>query len=93
MIQFARQVSGIPEEHLVNEFPTYTSDQPFNKRMGHGHMREGLDFLDLQYAKIGLPLRETEERIIVTAEVLQRPMPAMAKAFIRQSAMPSTAPT
>jgi hypothetical protein len=72
MIQFACQISGIPEEDLVKEFPTYTSDQPFNKRMGHGHMREGRDFLNLQNAKIGLPLRESEERIIVTAEVLRR---------------------
>ncbi len=55
MIQFVRQVSGIPEKNLVNELPTYTSDQPFNEWMGHGHMREGLDFLNLQNAKIGLP--------------------------------------
>ena len=72
MIQFPRQVSGIPEEDLVKEFPTYTSDQPFNERMGHGHMREGLDFIDLENAKIGLPLRESEERIIVTAEIDRR---------------------
>ena len=34
MIQFARQVSGIPEKDLVKELPTNTSDQPFNERMG-----------------------------------------------------------
>ena len=29
MIQFTRQVSGIPEEDLVKELTTNTSDQPF----------------------------------------------------------------
>ena len=36
MIQFVRQVRGIPEEDLVKELPTEPSDQPFNERMGHG---------------------------------------------------------
>ncbi len=72
MIQFAYQIGAIPEEHLVNVLPTYTSDQPFNERMGHGNMRDGFDFLNLQNAKIGRPLRESEERIIVTAEALRR---------------------
>ena len=72
MIQFVRQVSGIPEEDLVKELPTEPSDQPFNERMGHGHIRGGLDLLDLQNTKIGLLLRESEKRIIVTAEVLRR---------------------
>ena len=39
-IQFARQVGGVPEEDLVKELPTHTSDQPFNEPAGHRHMED-----------------------------------------------------
>ncbi len=44
-------------------------------------MRNSLNFGDLEYSKIGLPSMETEQRIIVTADVFRwtRPTNRLAK--------------
>ena len=49
-----------------------STDQSFYKRMRERYMRHSLDFANLEYSKISLPPVETEQRIIVTAEVFRR---------------------
>src|ERR1022692_1657597 len=46
------------------------ADQPFHERMGEWRVGRGFDFLHFQYSKIGLPLLEPEQRIVIRTEVL-----------------------
>ena len=68
VMQLFPQVSGAPERYMIEILSPDCADQSFYKRVRERYMRHSLDFADLEYSKIGLPLMETEQRIIVTAE-------------------------
>ena len=49
------------------------ADQPFYEWMGQGNVGYGLDFRQLQYTQIGLPLVEPIKWIVVGAQILRHP--------------------
>ena len=70
--QFGLQVMASPEERQVYAFPPYGADQSFHERMGEWRVGRSLDFLHCKYSKIGLPLVEPEQRIVIRTEVLRK---------------------
>ena len=66
------QISGRPEQGAVQAFAPNGADQPFNEWMRQRHIRDGLDFLHVEYSKIPLPLVEPIQRIMVRADVGRR---------------------
>ena len=69
--QFSPQVSSIPEEYTIEIFSPDRANQSFHKRMRYWQVRHGLDFRDLEYSKISLPAMESEQRIMICAEVFR----------------------
>ena len=67
------EVRGRPKQGAIQEFPPDGADQSFDKGMGERDIRDGFYFVDLEDAKIGLPLSELIKRIMVGAEVLGHP--------------------
>ena len=63
------QITGIPEWHRVQKCSPHRSDPSFDERMGEGHMRHGLEFVDLQNPRVRPPLVRLEERIRIGAEM------------------------
>src|SRR5690242_3036866 len=60
--------------------------------MGKRHVRNRLDFRHLEYSKIGSPLVESIQRIMIRADVLGQALPAHRSMNIPHSATPSTMP-
>ena len=58
--QLVLQVDGVPDEHVIKKLSSDRPDQPFHEWMGHGHIRERLDLVDLEYAQVGEPTMETK---------------------------------
>jgi hypothetical protein len=52
------QISGRPEEGVVQTFAPNRANQPFNEGMRERHVRHGLDFLHVEDPQIRLPLVE-----------------------------------
>jgi hypothetical protein len=48
------RISGIPEQHMAEEFSPHRADQPFHE-WGDRATRDGLDFVDLQNSKVRPP--------------------------------------
>ncbi len=65
--KLAFQITGIPEQHSVEKFSADRPDQALHKWVGHGHMRQGLDFLDVQNPKVRRPPVCLEQRIMIGA--------------------------
>ena len=61
------EVRGRPKQGAIQEFPPDGADQSFDKGMGERDIRYGLDFVDLEDAKIGLPLAELKQGVMVGA--------------------------
>jgi hypothetical protein len=40
---------------MVEKFSPHRADQPFPERVGQGHMKHSLDFVDLQNPKVRRP--------------------------------------
>ena len=53
--QFSFQVTGIPEQHVVEKFSPQCSDRPFHKWVGQRHLRHGFDFFNVQNPKVRRP--------------------------------------
>jgi hypothetical protein len=68
---FGLQVLARPEERQVQAFPPNSADQSFYERMREWRVRRGFDFLHFEYSKIGLPLVEPEQRIVIRTEVFR----------------------
>ena len=71
--QLVFEVCRRPEQPVLQVFAPQRADQPFHEWMGQGNVGYGLDFRQLQYTQIGLPLVEPIEWIVVGAQVLRHP--------------------
>ena len=45
--KFSFKITGIPKQHMVETFSPRRADQALHEWVGPGHMRHGLDFVDL----------------------------------------------
>jgi len=66
--QLAAQVTGIPEQQVVEKFSPHGSDQPFHKWVGQRHIRHGLEFVNFQNPKVRRPAVGVEHRIVIGTE-------------------------
>src|SRR5262245_12257314 len=67
--QLSFQVTGIPEQHAVEKFSAYCSDQPFHEWVGQRHLGCGLDFVNIQNPKVRRPAVCLEHRILIATEM------------------------
>ena len=67
--QFRLEIGRSPEQDPVQVLAPNRSDQPLYEGMRKRHVRNSLDFGYLEYPKIGLPLVESIQRIMIGAEV------------------------
>ena len=67
-LQLSRLVARVPEEHLVNALTPDSSDQAVDERMRDRCVRNQLDLVDIEDAKVGEPPVKAEERIVIGAE-------------------------
>lgn len=74
--QFPFQVRRGPEQHPIQAFSSKCADQPFDIRMGHRNLRNSLDFGHTPHPKVGLPLVEPVQRIVVGTEILRTRLPS-----------------
>lgn len=63
------EVRGRPKEGAIQKFPPDGADQSFDKGMGERDIRYGFYFVDVEDAKIGLPLTKLKQGIMVGTEV------------------------
>jgi hypothetical protein len=70
--ELSLQIRAGPKQRSVQEFAPNRADQALNERMGKPHIRNRLDFCHLEDSKIGLPLVESVQRIVIRAEVYMR---------------------
>ena len=63
------KITGMPEQHRVETFSPRRSDQALHEGVGPGHMRHGLDFVDLQNPQVRCPTMRLEQRIMIGAEM------------------------
>ena len=68
-----------PEQDPVEVLAPNCPDQSFYEGMRKRHVRNSLDFGYLEYPKIGLPLVESIQRIMIRAEVFGRLCPRIAR--------------
>ena len=66
-VQLTRQVDRVPEKLAVQIFATDRADQPFDERMRHWRVRNRLDLLELEDAKVGEPAVKAKQRIVIRA--------------------------
>ena len=69
------QVTGIPEQQVVEKFSPHGSDQPFHKWVGQRHIRHGLDFVNFQNPKVRRPAVCFENRIVIRTEMSGNALP------------------
>ena len=65
-----------PEQDPVEVLAPNRPDQSFYEGMRKRHVRNNLDFGYLEYPKIGLPLVESIQRIMIRAEAFWQTAPA-----------------
>jgi hypothetical protein len=66
------QISGRPEQRLIETFAANRADQAFDEWMRQRHVRHRLDGFHLEDSQIRLSLVESVQRIMVRAEVGRR---------------------
>ena len=67
--KLAFQITGIPEQHLIEKFSPHRPDQALDEWVGHRHIRHGLDFVDRENPKVRLPTVRLEERTMIGADM------------------------
>ena len=70
-IELALQIDSVPEQAVIEIFPSDRAGQPFDKRVRARYKRDGLDFLDREHAQIGPPAMEAEQRVVVRTEMFR----------------------
>jgi len=73
--QLPLQIPSIPERHLVQEFSPYCADQALHEGVRPGHVRYGLEFVDLQNSQIRRPSVRLEQRIMIGTVLARCPRP------------------
>jgi hypothetical protein len=66
--QFSFQILRLPIEQLARLLLPKCADGSFDKGMGNGNARHGLDGFNIQDAQVGLPTVEPKEGIVIEAE-------------------------
>jgi len=84
--QFLFEISRRPEQDPVEGLPSKRADQPFDERMGQGHVRHGLDPGHLQHAEVGEPLMEENRGSLSELRRFGTEPPRIARLNIRQRA-------
>ena len=56
------KITGMPEQHMVEKFSPRRADQALHEWVGPGHMRHGLDCVDLQNPQVRRPTVRLEQR-------------------------------
>ena len=56
--QLVFEICRRPEQQVIQILSAKGADEPFHEWMGQGNVGYGLDFRQLQYTQIGLPLVE-----------------------------------
>jgi hypothetical protein len=67
--QLPFQITGIPEQHMVEKFSPHRPDQALHEWVGQGCMRHGLDFIDLQNPQVRRPPVRLEQGIVIRTEM------------------------
>ena len=75
--KFPFKITGIPEQYMVETFSPRRADQALHEWVGPGHMRHGLDFVDLQNPQVRRPTVHLEQRVMIGAE-MARGTPALS---------------
>ena len=73
--KFSFKITGIPEQHVVEIFSPRRADQALHEWVGPGHLRHGLDCVDLQNPQVRRPPVRLEQRIMIGAEVSRGALP------------------
>ena len=73
--QFALQVAGSPKGHEVEVLSPDCPDESLDERMRNRQVGHSLHFGYLEYSKVGLPPMESEQRIMIAADVFWRTGP------------------
>ncbi len=50
LLELSLEVDRIPEKDVIQELAANGPDQALDEGMGQGHIRDGLDFFDANYA-------------------------------------------
>src|SRR5262245_24843507 len=74
--EFRFQIGCGPEQGSVQELAPNCADESLHERMRQRDARNRLNFGHVEYAKIGLPLMESIQRIMIRAEVFRQSRPA-----------------
>ena len=51
-LQLALKIKRIPKEDAIEILSAQSADEPFDKRMRHGSIGNGFDFVDFKYTQI-----------------------------------------
>ena len=60
VIEFSCQVERTPERGVIKELTPDGADDPFDERVGHWRVGNGLDFSHIHYSQIGVPAATRE---------------------------------
>jgi hypothetical protein len=74
--QLRLEIGRAPEEHPVEVLAPNRPDQSCYEGMRKWHVRNSLDFRNLEYPQVGLPLVESTQRSMIRAEVFWQTVPA-----------------
>ena len=88
--QLPLQITPVPEQHLVQEFPAHRADQAFDERVRERHMRDRFEFVDVQNPQVRPPPVRVEQRIVIRTEMARCPRTAALN--MRQTSAPVGAP-
>src|SRR5262245_21206024 len=84
--EFRFQIGCGPEQGSVQELAPNCADESLHERMRQRDARNRLNFGHAEYAKIGLPLMESIQRIMIRAEGFRQSDLRMARWNIRRTA-------
>ena len=70
--KLALQVASSPKGHEVEVLSPDSPDESFHKRMQNRQVRHSFHFSCLEYSEVGLPPMESEQRIMIAADVFWR---------------------
>ena len=63
------QVASSPKGHEVEVLSSDSPDESFHERVRNWYVRNSFHFGYLEYSKVSLPSTESEQRIIIAADV------------------------
>jgi hypothetical protein len=70
-IELALPIEPVPEQAVLETFPSDRADKQFDKRVRASHKRDGLYFLELQDAQFGPPAMDAEHWVVVGTQMFR----------------------